>query len=252
MILRLRMFAGPNGSGKSTIKDQVTDMNPNWIGVYVNSDEIQKQITVDHRIDFTRFTITTNKRELFAFLEKANIERRGVLGDLSKLKFNRNRLFFDNFEINSYFASALSDFLHAKLIDLQISFSMETVMSYDGKIELLKRAKAAGFQNYLYYVSTEDPEINKDRVRVRVEEGGHNVGDDKIVSRYYKSLDNLSSAILTSYRAYIFDNTYDAATLFAEFTKYGKEMSSSVGLKKLPKWFRTYVVDKFKVERTNS
>lgn len=38
---RLRMFAGPNGSGKSTIKGMVpTEL----LGVYLNPDEIQKEI----------------------------------------------------------------------------------------------------------------------------------------------------------------------------------------------------------------
>ncbi len=34
---RLRMFAGPNGSGKSTIKEF---LHSEWLGVYVNADEI--------------------------------------------------------------------------------------------------------------------------------------------------------------------------------------------------------------------
>ena len=38
---RLRMFAGPNGSGKSTIKGMVP---PELLGVYLNPDEIEKDI----------------------------------------------------------------------------------------------------------------------------------------------------------------------------------------------------------------
>lgn len=38
---RLRMFAGPNGSGKSTIKSVVPGK---LLGVYLNPDEIQKDI----------------------------------------------------------------------------------------------------------------------------------------------------------------------------------------------------------------
>ena len=40
-IPRLRMFAGPNGSGKSTLNAVI---NPSLLGVYVNPDEIEKQI----------------------------------------------------------------------------------------------------------------------------------------------------------------------------------------------------------------
>ncbi len=40
-VPRLRMFAGPNGSGKSTIKAMVPQK---LIGVYLNPDDIQKDI----------------------------------------------------------------------------------------------------------------------------------------------------------------------------------------------------------------
>ena len=38
-VPRLRMFAGPNGSGKSTIKEILPLQ---WLGVYVNADEMEK------------------------------------------------------------------------------------------------------------------------------------------------------------------------------------------------------------------
>lgn len=38
---RLRVLAGPNGSGKSTIKP---DLKPQWIGVFVNADEMEKDL----------------------------------------------------------------------------------------------------------------------------------------------------------------------------------------------------------------
>lgn len=40
-IPRLRMFAGPNGSGKTTIK---TVIRPELLGIYINPDEIEKNI----------------------------------------------------------------------------------------------------------------------------------------------------------------------------------------------------------------
>ena len=40
-VPRLRMFAGPNGSGKSTIKAVI---RPELLGVYVNPDDIEKEI----------------------------------------------------------------------------------------------------------------------------------------------------------------------------------------------------------------
>ena len=40
-IPRLRMFAGPNGSGKSTFKSII---RPELLGIYINPDEIEKEI----------------------------------------------------------------------------------------------------------------------------------------------------------------------------------------------------------------
>lgn len=38
---RLRVLAGPNGSGKSTI---MSELKPQWIGVFVNADELEKAL----------------------------------------------------------------------------------------------------------------------------------------------------------------------------------------------------------------
>ncbi|MGS0753669.1 hypothetical protein ACVBEH_02230 [Roseateles sp. GG27B] len=39
---RLRVFAGPNGSGKSTIQEL---LRPEWIGIYVNADDMERQLS---------------------------------------------------------------------------------------------------------------------------------------------------------------------------------------------------------------
>ena len=53
-IPRLRMFAGPNGSGKSTIKDMLPQQ---WLGIYVNADEIEKSIRVDGYLSLAGFAV---------------------------------------------------------------------------------------------------------------------------------------------------------------------------------------------------
>ncbi len=40
-VPRMRMFAGPNGSGKSVLKSY---LSPRLLGVYLNPDEIQRDI----------------------------------------------------------------------------------------------------------------------------------------------------------------------------------------------------------------
>jgi predicted ABC-type ATPase len=111
------------------------------------------------------------------------------------LEFKDNKLHIPQDALNAYIASVLSDFIRRKLVDAKISFSFETVMSSADKVEFLKQAQESGFRTYLYYIATDDPEINISRVKNRVKAGGHSVPQDKIISRYYRSLDLLSAAI---------------------------------------------------------
>lgn len=239
---RLRMFAGPNGSGKSTIKEKISAIDPQWLGVYINPDEIQKSVKETGQLDFTEYGLEVNERELFHFLSNSTQLLENDFEDIVRsLSFQRNSLSFDNFTNNAYLISALADFLHEQLIRSEISFSIETVMSHPQKIVLLKESRKSGFRSYLYYVATEDPEINISRVATRVNAGGHDVPREKIISRYYQSLENLLPAIHATNRAFVFDNSGTKADLIAEIS-YGKslEVRNSV----IPNWFRKYVLDK--------
>ncbi len=92
-------------------------------------------------------------------------------------------------------------------------------MSHEGKIDFMEHAREEGYRVYLYYIATEDPEININRVKVREAQQGHSVSPDVIRSRYFKSLSNLKAAIKKTNRAYIFDNSGIQAELIAEITE---------------------------------
>ena len=150
---------------------------------------------------------------------------------------------FSRIAINSYFALVLVDFLRRQLLKEKISFSFETVMSSKDKIEFLQLAQQQGFRTYLYFVATADPEINISRVAYRVKMGGHPVPPDKIVQRYYRSLNFLIDAVTYAHRAYIFDNSTDSdSVLLAEITD-GVELELKVDT--VPQWFKTAILDKF-------
>lgn len=94
----------------------------------------------------------------------------------------------------------------------------------------------------MYFVATEDPEINVARVQHRVETGGHAVPHDKIVSRYARSLDLLSEAVTFANRAYIFDNSGHARVWIAEVTD---GITLEIKTDQMPAWFKTALWDKF-------
>lgn len=239
---RLRMFAGPNGSGKSTIKEKISRINSRWLGVYINPDDIEKEIAETRCLDFGHFKLKTSSDEILDFLKRANqLIDNGLVDEVSKLRFSRNSILFQDVSLNSYFVSAIADFLHESLVASETSFSFETVMSHPNKIALLRSAQVKGFRNYLYFVATEDPAINISRVQFRVNEGGHDVPRDKIIDRYYRSLDNLVSAIRVTDRAFIFDNSGAESTEIAEVTG-GRNVE--IKNSNVPVWFKKYLLDK--------
>jgi predicted ABC-type ATPase len=104
-----------------------------------------------------------------------------------------------------------------ELLDTHAGIAFETVLSTDEKVDFIARARAAGYFIRVFFVSTSDPRINAARVAGRVMNGGHTVPIEKIVSRYERSMANLSAAIALADRVYIYDNSVDGveATLCA-------------------------------------
>lgn len=237
------MFAGPNGSGKSVLKSHLP---PVLLGVYLNPDEIEAEIRSSGGLDWTALGVDAEPEEVLAFFTHSNFLLEEGLGDQAqRLRYEDGRLDFTGVEVNAYFASVAVDFLRQRLLRQRVSFTFESVMSHHSKIELLEQGQQMGYRTYLYYVATDDPEINISRVRNRVALGGHTVPEDKIVSRYHRSLDLLMDAVKHTNRAYIFDNSTDNAdgrhTWLAEITDGSTlELKSDLA----PAWFRKAVLDK--------
>ena len=66
--------------------------------------------------------------------------------------------------------------------------------------------------------------------------------EDKIITRYHRSLDLLIEAIRHTHRAYIFDNSAQSLIWLAEITE-GKTIEMKED--HLPVWFEKAVWDKF-------
>lgn len=241
--LRLRMFAGPNGSGKSTFK---TILRPGLIGIFINPDEIEKEIKDSDFLNLERYEVQTTEKEILNFFINSQLlKNSGLLNNAHDLRFNDGKLNFFNAGVNSYFASVAADFIRHKLIEGSKSFTFETVMSFPDKIEFLRMAQSRGYRTYLYYVATEDPAINISRVRYRVKMGGHPVPEDKIVSRYKRSLNLLKDAIPFTNRAYIFDNSTHEQIWIAEITD-GHLLDMKTD--QVPEWFKKSLGSKFDIE----
>ena len=97
--------------------------------------------------------------------------------------------------------------LISSYISERISFNQETTLSGRSIIKNIKKSKENGFYVVMNYIGVENPQIAKDRVRLRVSKGGHDIPDDTIERRYYDSLENLNDAIEICDEINIYDNT---------------------------------------------
>ena len=240
---RMRMFAGPNGSGKSTLKDCLPEA---LLGVYLNPDDIEREIRNRGYLDFSRYGLECTAEEVLPFFRDSTFLAHAGLSETSReLSFSQGRLDFSKVAVNSYLASVTVRFLQSQLLAHGRSFTFETVMSHPEKVELLATAQAMGYRTYLYFVATDDPSINVSRVRNRVLLGGHPVPENRIVARYGRSLELLKDAIRHTHRAYIFDNSGDSTdrkhTWLAEITD-GRLLELKT--ERIPAWFRRAVLDK--------
>ena len=84
-------------------------------------------------------------------------------------------------------------------------FCFETVLSTERNLLLLKKAKKKGY--FIRCVLTADPMINVWRVRSRVESGGHDVPEEKIVKRYDKTLALIKDLVEVCDICHIYDNS---------------------------------------------
>lgn len=117
----------------------------------------------------------------------------------------------------------------------------ETVMSHPSKLSVFDFARDNHYKNYLYFVCTESPLINIERVGQRVQQGGHHVSEAKIIERYYKTLKNLRPAVEKSYRSFLWDNSETVPRLILEVFD-GNEVT--IHDENIPIWVNKYLINK--------
>ncbi|MFZ2068303.1 MAG: zeta toxin family protein [Xanthobacteraceae bacterium] len=87
------------------------------------------------------------------------------------------------------------------------TIGVETVLSTDKYRRLVLEAKNRQFEFRLIYIVLASPDLNVERVRLRVKKGGHDVPETKIRDRWFKSIRQLPWFLKRSDQAWIFDNS---------------------------------------------
>jgi len=219
------------------------------LGIYLNPDEIEAKVRLHKILSIADFGVTPDisvDARIYAFFNQSKfLHDVGLSEEVGKLRVTDGQIDFSDVMVNSYFASVVADFLRQELMKQKVSFTLETVMSSPDKVRLLERAQQLGYRTYLYFIATDDPEINISRVQNRVKQGGHPVPEDKIVQRYHRSLELLIDAIRYSNRAYVFDNSghNQNRTWLAEITD---GVMLEIKIDQLPAWFIKSVLENSK------
>lgn len=220
-------------------------MPADFFGVFVvNADEIESEITQQGSLSLKKFQINVSADEMHAYFRESNFSPVRLKDSelWKKFKIENNVLYFPKAEMNSYVAADIAEFIRQKLLKENLSFTFETVMSNRSKLDFIRLAKEKGYRTYLYFIATDDAEINISRVNLRVSEHGHAVDPEIIKKRYFRSLENLYDALLLTNRAYIFDNSGESALPIAEITD-GSEVNIFAP-EKAPAWVIKYLISK--------
>lgn len=112
-----------------------------------------------------------------------------------------------NIKCSDLEAAQLAEKQREKHIEQMNEFCFETVLSTERNLRLLKKAKEKGYFIRCYYVLTADPMINVWRVRSRVDSGGHDVPEDKIIKRYDRALELIKDLVEICDICHIYDNS---------------------------------------------
>jgi predicted ABC-type ATPase len=111
--------------------------------------------------------------------------------------------------VEPYEAARLGNALRQALVERGESFVFETVFSdpVGDKVAFLAEAARRGYVVVLCYIGLSGPDQSLERVAMRVSQGGHDVPDDKLRSRFSRTLVNLQTAIAQLPHILIYDNS---------------------------------------------
>ena len=111
--------------------------------------------------------------------------------------------------IGPYEAAEVAGALRQALVAKRTSFVFETVLSdpVGEKVDFLSDTSSLGYTAVLIFIRIADVETSVERVSMRVAQGGHDVPDGKLQSRFDRTLKNLQRAIRRLPHVLVYDNS---------------------------------------------
>ncbi len=140
-----------------------------------------------------------------------------------------------------YTAACLADALRRALVVRRESFVFETVFSdpVGERIAFLEAAARCGYVVVLCYIGLSSSDQSAERVAMRVSQGGHDVPDEKLRSRFPRTLANLEAAIRRLPHVVIYDNS-DLSLPFHQVARFDHGHLRSLQ-EPIPEWLRRLI-----------
>jgi predicted ABC-type ATPase len=109
----------------------------------------------------------------------------------------------------AYEAMHRAEALRADLVSQRLSFIMETVLSdtRGAKLSFFADAQAAGYFLLFVYIRLDGVQTSIARVTQRVLNGGHDVPDEKLHTRFVRKQENALKALAMADAGIVFDNS---------------------------------------------
>jgi len=154
------------------------------------------------------------------------------------LRFINVDLLARELDLEPYGAARVADAMRRELLKRRESFVFETVFSdpVGDKLAFLKEAARSGYTVVLCFIGIASPEVSKDRVAMRVSQGGHDVPNEKLESRFPRTLANLKAATRELPHVLIFDNS-DLSTPLRQVAVF-EQGSLVCSTDPVPDWFQ--------------
>ena len=144
----------------------------------------------------TTFAKEFSKNKNLNFINADEIAKELDSKNLTKYKFKAGKLFFQQLKSN---------------LGSNRSFVIETTLSGKYLVKYIEQAKQLKYRVVLIYLFLEDPEINIERIKNRVFNGGHYISDEDVVRRFYRSKKlfcNLYKNIVSTWYIYYNSNEF--------------------------------------------
>jgi len=143
-------------------------------------------------------------------------------------------------ERHSYDAAKIAEETRSRLIDLRRPCIAETVCSHPSKLELVGKARDAGYYVALHVVMIPE-DLSVARVAARVVAGGHSVPEDKIRERHRRLWAIVAEAATSADATTFWDNSFDDGPCQSALLAGG----ILVGNTSWPTWAPTELTDRW-------